>query len=84
LVPPPGATDLSPRTVRGYTDDCGLFAAFLIDKAVPTAAAAIERGHIGVFIAAELGRALTPWYAPRTLMPRTPGYSTVSARPDDE
>jgi hypothetical protein len=35
LASPPDATNPSPRTVRGYTDDCALFAAFLIDKAVP-------------------------------------------------
>lgn len=50
------AANLSPRMVRGYTDDCALFAAFLIDKGMPTAVASIKREHVEAFIAAELAR----------------------------
>ena len=50
------AANLSPRTVRGYTDDGALFAAFLADKGMPTAVAAIKREHVEAFIVAELER----------------------------
>jgi len=50
------AANLSPRTVRGYTDDAALFAAFLADKGMPTAVAAIKREHVEAFIVAELER----------------------------
>lgn len=50
------AVNLSPRTVRGYTDDCALFIAFLADKGMPTAVADIKREHVEAFIAAELER----------------------------
>jgi hypothetical protein len=50
------AANLSPRTVRGYTDDGALFATFLAGKGMPTAVAAIKREHVEAFIAAELER----------------------------
>jgi site-specific recombinase XerD len=50
------AANLSPRTVRGYTDDGALFAAFLVEKGMPTAVAAVKREHVETFIAAELER----------------------------
>jgi integrase len=50
------AVNLSPRTVRGYTDDCALFIAFPADKGMPTAVADIKREHVEAFIAAELER----------------------------
>jgi integrase len=50
------AANLSPRTVRGYTDDSTLFAAFPIDKGMPTAVASIKREQVEAFIAAELAR----------------------------
>jgi site-specific recombinase XerD len=50
------AVNLSPRTVRGYTDDCALFIAFLADKGMPTAVADIKREHVEAFVAAELER----------------------------
>jgi integrase len=50
------AANLSPRTVRGYTDDGAMFAAFLASKGMPTAVAAIKREHVEAFIVAELER----------------------------
>ena len=50
------AANLSPRTVRGYTDDGALFAAYLAGQGMPTAVAAIKREHVEAFIAAELER----------------------------
>lgn len=50
------AANLSPRTIRAYTDDGALFAAFLADKRMPTTAANIRREHVEAFIAAELER----------------------------
>jgi integrase len=50
------AANLSPRTVRGYTDDGAMFAAFLAGKGMPTAVAAIKREHVEAFIVAELER----------------------------
>jgi site-specific recombinase XerD len=50
------AADLSPRTIRAYTDDGALLAAFLTRKGMPTAVASIRREHVEVFIAAELER----------------------------
>jgi len=47
------AASLSPQTVRGYTDDCALFVAFVADKGMPTAVATIKRDRIEAFIAAE-------------------------------
>jgi site-specific recombinase XerC len=47
---------MSPRTIRAYTDDAALFAAFLADKGMPTAAASIRREHVEAFIAAKLER----------------------------
>jgi hypothetical protein len=68
------AANLSPRTVRGYTDDCALFAAFLARNGMPTAVAAIKREHIEAFIAAELGRP-----PPRRPRRATARYSSSSA-----
>jgi site-specific recombinase XerC len=50
------AANLSPRTIRAYTDDGALFAAFLADKGMPTVADNIRREHVEAFIAAELER----------------------------
>lgn len=50
------AANLSPRTVRGYTDDVALFATFLVRSGMPTAVASIKREHVEAFIAAELER----------------------------
>jgi site-specific recombinase XerD len=50
------AANLSPRTIRAYTDDGALFASFLADKGMPTAAASIRREHVEAFIVAELER----------------------------
>ena len=50
------AANLSPRTVRAYTDDGALFARFLADHGMPTAVAGIHREHVEAFIAAELER----------------------------
>jgi hypothetical protein len=43
------AANLSPRTVRGYTDDGTLFATFLVGNGMPTAVAAIKREHVEAF-----------------------------------
>jgi site-specific recombinase XerC len=50
------AANLSPRTIRAYTDDGALFAAFLAGKGMPTVAASIRREHVEAFIVAELER----------------------------
>ena len=50
------AANLSPRTVRGYTDDGALFAAFLVRTGMPTTVTSIKREHVEAFIAAELER----------------------------
>jgi site-specific recombinase XerC len=50
------AANLSPRTIRAYTDDGALFARFLADKGMPTTVASIRREHVETFIASELQR----------------------------
>lgn len=50
------ASNLSPRTIRAYTDDGALLAAFLARKGMPTVVASIRREHVEAFIAAELAR----------------------------
>jgi site-specific recombinase XerD len=50
------ASNLSPRTIRAYTDDGARFAAFLARQGMPTAVASIRREHVEAFIAAELVR----------------------------
>ena len=50
------ASNLSPRTIRAYTDDGALLAAFLVRRGMPTAIASIRREHVEAFIAAELER----------------------------
>jgi site-specific recombinase XerC len=50
------AANLSRRTIRAYTDDGALFAAFLARKGMPTVAANIRREQVEAFIAAELER----------------------------
>jgi site-specific recombinase XerD len=50
------ASNLSPRTIRAYTDDGALLAAFLARKGMPTTVASIRREHVEAFIAAELER----------------------------
>ena len=48
------ASNLSPRTIRAYTDDGALLAAFLARQGMPTAVASIRREHVEAFIAAAL------------------------------
>ena len=50
------AANLSPRTIRAYTDDAALFVTFLARQGMPTAARSIHREHVEAFIAAELER----------------------------
>ena len=50
------ASNLSPRTIRAYTDDGALLVVFLTRQGMPTAAASIRREHVEAFIAAELER----------------------------
>jgi site-specific recombinase XerC len=50
------AANLSPRTIRAYTDDGALFSAFLAGKGMPTTVASIRREHVEAFIASELQR----------------------------
>lgn len=50
------ASNLSPRTIRAYTDDGALLAAFLADKGMPTTVRSIRREHVEAFIVAELER----------------------------
>jgi site-specific recombinase XerD len=50
------ACNLSPRTIRAYTDDGALFAAFLASRGMPTTVNRISREHVEAFIAAELER----------------------------
>ena len=50
------ASNLSPRTIRAYTDDGAMFVAFLARQGMPTAVASIRREHVEAFIAAELTR----------------------------
>jgi|SRR5579875_1094081 len=50
------AANLSPRTIRAYTDDGALFARYLADKGMPTTVASIRREHVEAFIASELER----------------------------
>jgi site-specific recombinase XerD len=50
------AANLSPRTIRAYTDDGALFAKFLVGKGMPTTVASIRREHVEAFIASELER----------------------------
>jgi site-specific recombinase XerC len=50
------ASNLSPRTIRAYTDDGALLAAFLAKKGMPTVVRSIRREHVEAFIVAELER----------------------------
>lgn len=50
------ASNLSPRTIRAYTDDAAMFARFLTSRGMPTAVGSIRREHVEAFIAAELER----------------------------
>lgn len=50
------AANLSPRTIRAYTDDGAMFARFLAEKGMPTAADSISREHVEAFMASELER----------------------------
>src|SRR6266568_3586069 len=50
------AANLSRRTIRAYTDDGALLAAFLAAKGMPTAVRSIRREHVEAFIVAELER----------------------------
>lgn len=50
------ATNLSPRTVRGYCDSCELVRRFLIQNGIPTTVTAIAREHVETFIEDLLAR----------------------------
>src|SRR5579859_7834777 len=50
------AANLSPRSIRAYTDDGAAFAKFLAAKGMPTVVGNIRREHVEAFIAAELDR----------------------------
>ena len=50
------AANLSPRTIRAYTDDGALLVRFLAAMGMPTVASNIRREHVEAFIAAELER----------------------------
>src|ERR1017187_2307053 len=50
------ASNLSPRTIRAYTDDGALFATFLAGSGMSTAVRSIRREHVEAFIVAELAR----------------------------
>jgi site-specific recombinase XerD len=50
------AANLSPRTIRAYTDDGARLAAFLLNSGMPTAVRSISREHVEAFIVAELER----------------------------
>jgi site-specific recombinase XerD len=50
------ASNLSPRTIRAYTDDGAMLAAFLAARGMPTAVRSISREHVEAFIVAELER----------------------------
>ncbi len=50
------ASNLSPRTIRAYTDDGARLAAFLAIRGMPTAVLSIRREHVEAFIVAELER----------------------------
>jgi site-specific recombinase XerC len=50
------ASNLSPRTIRAYTDDGARLAAYLAAKGMPTAVRNIRREHVEAFIVAELER----------------------------
>jgi hypothetical protein len=50
------ASNLSPRTIRAYTDDGASLARFLVERGMPAAAASIRREHVEAFIASELQR----------------------------
>ncbi|MCA1692140.1 MAG: phage integrase N-terminal SAM-like domain-containing protein, partial [Actinobacteria bacterium] len=50
------ARNRSPRTIRGYLEAVSIFEAFLVERGMPTAAAAIAREHVEAFIAHQLGR----------------------------
>jgi len=50
------ASNLSPRTIRAYTDDGARLAAYLARNGMPTAVRSITREHVEAFIVAELER----------------------------
>ena len=52
------AANLSPRTIRAYTDDGAIFVAFLVRQGMPSAVRSIRREHVEAFIVAELERTL--------------------------
>jgi hypothetical protein len=73
------AANLSPRTIRAYTDDGALPARFLTPKGMPTAASNIRREHVEAFIAAELDRT-----APAPTATRYRSLQPVPVLPDDD
>ena len=48
------ASNLSPRTIRAYTDDAVLFAAFLAQQGMPAAVSSILREHVDTFVVARV------------------------------
>lgn len=50
------ARNLSPRTVKSYTDTATRFVAFLRDTGMPTAPAAVTREHVETYLADQLAR----------------------------
>ena len=73
------AANLSPRTIRAYTDDAALFVAFLARQGMPTAAGSIHREHVEAFIAAELERT-----APSSAATRYRSLQQLFGWPDEE
>jgi hypothetical protein len=57
------AANLTPRTIRAYTDDGALFAAFLARQVTLTAVVSIQREHVEAFI-------VPSWRALRRRPPR--------------
>jgi hypothetical protein len=77
------AANLSPRTIRAYTDDGTLLVRFLTAKGMPTVVSNIHREHVEAFIAAELDRtapasAATRYRSIQQLFNWLEGYGTRS------
>jgi site-specific recombinase XerD len=50
------ASNLSPRTIRGYSDSCEMFGRFLEEKGMPTHVGSIRREHVEAWIEDLLAR----------------------------
>ncbi len=50
------ARNRSPRTIKGYLEAVHFFESFLVERGMPTAAAAITREHVETFVADQLRR----------------------------